>query len=199
MTAPLVPGEKAIRRQVKIPESLDRRLRARAVAAGDLKISEVIRAAIETYLSPAQAESDATGLAAPVAGLVDPSDVPAAVESPARLLPGKVLHWPERLPFVQSDEWESRSTISRGGVQVTRDIYSESNCCYCFRETRPDAQKLAMIRTHDGNWWLIAPTAPIRSDEWDRFWLPVGPDCLRNHPEWRFALTKERLPGGSEE
>jgi hypothetical protein len=62
----------------------------------------------------------------------------------------------------------------------------------CFRKTRPDAQRLVMIRTHDGNWWLIAPTAPIRSDELDRFWLPVGPDCLRSHPEWRFALTTER-------
>jgi hypothetical protein len=98
---------------------------------------------------------------------------------------------PERLPFVQSDEWESRKSL---GPNVTQDIYSVSNCCYCFRKTRPDAQRLVMIRTHDGEWWLIAPTAPIRADELDRFWLPVGPDCLRNHPEWRFALTKERTP-----
>lgn len=50
MTAPLVPGEATIRHQVKIPESLDRKLRARAVTDGDLKISEVIRRAIEAYL-----------------------------------------------------------------------------------------------------------------------------------------------------
>jgi hypothetical protein len=104
---------------------------------------------------------------------------------------------PERLPFVQSDEWESRNTISRGGgIRVTQDIYSDSNCCYCFRKTKPDAQRLSMIRTHDGNWWLIAPAAPIRSDEWDRFWLPVGPDCLRSHPEWQFALTTKWSEGG---
>lgn len=46
----LIPGERTIRHQVKIPESLDRKLRARAVLDGDLPISEVIRAAIEAYL-----------------------------------------------------------------------------------------------------------------------------------------------------
>jgi hypothetical protein len=95
---------------------------------------------------------------------------------------------PDRLPFVQSDEWNQRNGL---GPNTTQDIYSDSNCCYCFRKTRPDAQRLAMIRTHDGEWWLIAPTAPVRPDEWDRFSLPVGPDCLRNHPEWRFALAVE--------
>ena len=98
---------------------------------------------------------------------------------------------PERLPFVQSDEWESRNYL---GPNASQDIYSTSNCCYCYRKTRLDAQRLAMIRTHDGNWWLTAPTAPVCSDEWDRFSLPVGPDCLRNHPEWRFALTVESKP-----
>ena len=39
------------------------------------------------------------------------------------------------------------------------------------------------------------PGRPVRSDEQDRFWLPVGPDCLRGHPEWRFALTREAIPG----
>lgn len=53
MTAQLIPGEATIRHQVKIPESLDRKLRARAVIDGDLKISEVIRAAIESYLGAA--------------------------------------------------------------------------------------------------------------------------------------------------
>ncbi len=52
MTAQLVPGERSIRHQVKIPESLDRKLRARAVLEGDLKISEVIRTALEAYLAP---------------------------------------------------------------------------------------------------------------------------------------------------
>ena len=51
MTAPLSRGEVSICRQVKIPESLDRRLRARAVLEGDLPISQVIRAALEAYLS----------------------------------------------------------------------------------------------------------------------------------------------------
>lgn len=43
-------GERTVTRQVKLPESLDRQLRARAVADGDLPLSEVIRAAIEAYL-----------------------------------------------------------------------------------------------------------------------------------------------------
>lgn len=50
MTAPLIPGEATVRHQVKIPESLDRKLRARMVLEGDKKASEVIRAAIEEYL-----------------------------------------------------------------------------------------------------------------------------------------------------
>lgn len=52
MTAPLIRGEATVRHQVKIPESLDRKLRARAVLDGDLPISEVIRSAIEAYLAP---------------------------------------------------------------------------------------------------------------------------------------------------
>lgn len=96
----------------------------------------------------------------------------------------------DRLEFIQSDEWNKRNGL---GPNATQDIYSDSNCCYCFRKTRVDAHRLAMIRTHDGNWWLIAPNSPIRSDEWDRFALPVGPDCLRRHPEWRFAIA-ERVP-----
>ena len=51
-----------------------------------------------------------------------------------------------------------------------------------------------MIRTHDGEWWLIAPTTSVHLDEQDRFSLPVGPDCLRKHPEWRFAITADRIP-----
>lgn len=117
---------------------------------------------------------------------------PSAVVRPSPSRPeSKEGGSPERLSFVQSDEWESRTSL---GPNASQDIYSVSNCCYCFRKTKPDAQKLVMIRTHDGNWWLIVPTAPIRSDELDRFWLPVGPDCLQNHPEWRFALATERIP-----
>lgn len=67
MTAQLIPGERTIRHQVKIPESLDRKLRARAVLEGDLKISEVIRAAIETYLAPIPIEPDTTGPATSIA------------------------------------------------------------------------------------------------------------------------------------
>lgn len=66
MTAQLIPGEHTIRHQVKIPESLDRKLRARAVLEGDLKISEVIRAALEAYLAPIPIEPDATGTASAI-------------------------------------------------------------------------------------------------------------------------------------
>lgn len=116
-----------------------------------------------------------------------PPAVPTPVPPPSKPK-GVEGESPERLSFVQSDEWNQRNGL---GPNTTQDIYSDSNCCYCFRKTRPDAQRLAMIRTHDGEWWLITPTAPVRSDEWDRFSLPVGPDCLRNHPEWRFALAVE--------
>jgi hypothetical protein len=61
MTAPLIPGEASICHQVKIPESLDRRLRARAVLEGDLPISRVIRSALEAYLAPALTKHVVTG------------------------------------------------------------------------------------------------------------------------------------------
>jgi hypothetical protein len=51
MTASLVAGEVSICHQVKIPASLDRKLRARALLEGDVAISRVIRAALEAHLA----------------------------------------------------------------------------------------------------------------------------------------------------
>lgn len=55
----LIPGERSVRHKVVIPESLDRKLRARAILDGDRKISEVIREAIEAYLDNAPGQHDA--------------------------------------------------------------------------------------------------------------------------------------------
>jgi hypothetical protein len=96
-----------------------------------------------------------------------------------------------RLLFEQSARWQ-RSVDGGTGV------YPDDRCCYCHRPTRADAVRLRTARTNDGEWWLISADEDLTTDEWRDFQsypegraptlLPVGPECLRAHPEWRFAL-----------
>jgi hypothetical protein len=102
-----------------------------------------------------------------------------------------------RLVFVQSDRWCKRfsGTDSGGGV------YDETLCAYCARPVRPDATRLFTARTNDGEWWLVSVDEDLSTDEWKDFQtqadgtraptcLPIGPDCLRDHPEFSFAVAK---------
>ncbi len=101
-----------------------------------------------------------------------------------------------RSPFIQHDRWFRRTS----GESGTDLIYSDAHCCYCARPVRPDVTKLRTARTNDGEWWLVGPDVDLSATEWRDFqrqtdgtfgptWLPVGPDCLRRHPGWRFAAS----------
>lgn len=98
-----------------------------------------------------------------------------------------------RLRFNQHDRWYAVEATSADS------IYSERLCCYCARAVRADAARLRTARTNDGEWWLVSADEDMDAVEWHDFQkqldgsfrptlLPVGPDCLRQHPEWRFAL-----------
>jgi hypothetical protein len=87
----------------------------------------------------------------------------------------------KRIAFIQSESWnKDRQTP-----------YSEDHCCYCSKKVKPNAIFLYLSRTDDGEWWLCDPSEPVQADEgtFGRFTLPVGPDCLKRHPEWRFAIV----------
>ena len=99
-----------------------------------------------------------------------------------------------RLLFDQSVRWH-RATNRRHAVYV----YSDEHCCHCARPTAVGAQRLRTARTNDGEWWLVDGGEDLTAPEWRDFQtqldgsraptlLPVGPDCFRKHPEWRFAL-----------
>jgi hypothetical protein len=64
---------------------------------------------------------------------------------------------------------------------------------------------LRTARTNDGEWWLVSADEDLAGHEWKDFQtqfdgsrmptiLPVGPDCLRDHPEFEFAVVKNRSP-----
>jgi hypothetical protein len=68
---------------------------------------------------------------------------------------------------------------------------------------RTSGARRCTARTNDGAWWLVSADEDMRASEWHDFqnqldgtWaatiLPIGPDCLRQHPEWRFALTEAK-------
>jgi len=87
-----------------------------------------------------------------------------------------------RLVFNQADTWGQQGD----------DVYSQEQCCYCGKRVRKDAKRLCLARTEDGEWWLVEPgykPGPDDMDGYGMFTLPVGPDCLRKHPEWRFAVS----------
>lgn len=100
-----------------------------------------------------------------------------------------------RLLFVQSDRWCKRIDGGTG-------VYDETVCAYCARPVRADAVRLRTARTNDGEWWLVSVDEDLSGEEWKDFQtqeggshaptlLPIGPDCLRDHPEFSFALAPD--------
>lgn len=96
-----------------------------------------------------------------------------------------------RVVLVQTDRWVDLSS--------TLDVYARDRCCHCYAPTRSHAKLLRTARTNDGEWWLIASDVDLTADEWKDFQgdhgerlptlLPVGSGCLRDHPEWAFAIA----------
>lgn len=102
-----------------------------------------------------------------------------------------------RLVFVQSDRWCKRFA----GTDAGEGVYDEKRCAYCARPVRSDATRLHTARTNDGEWWLVSADEDLSGHEWKDFQtqldgsraptcLPIGPDCLRDHPEFEFAAVK---------
>lgn len=82
-------------------------------------------------------------------------------------------------------------------------VYSARLCCYCARPVRADAARLRTARTNDGEWWLVSADEDMTAPDWHDFQnqldgtfkptlLPIGPDCLRQHPGWHFAIAEKR-------
>ena len=101
----------------------------------------------------------------------------------------------DHLLFIQSDRWQRTVDGGNGGPNY---VYSTDHCAYCGRSVRPDAVRLRTARTNDGEWWLISITTDLSTDEWRDFQtqldgtygptiLPIGPDCLRQHPEFEIG------------
>lgn len=98
----------------------------------------------------------------------------------------------KRVPFHQSKEHDRRcyGSTNPKRMLISGDIYSDAHCCVCYRPVKPDAARLALSRDNSGEWYAVAPGEPEAPDEHQmgRFTLPIGPDCLRAHPEWHFAV-----------
>jgi len=106
-----------------------------------------------------------------------------------------------RRVFTQAERW---SRAIDGGA----DVYGEDSCAYCGRPVRPEAVRLYTARTNDGEWWLVSADEDLAGAEWKDFQtqlngsraptlLPVGPDCLRDHPEFAFAVAEYAGSGRS--
>ena len=104
----------------------------------------------------------------------------------------------QRLVFVQSDRWCKRVDGGTG-------VYDDTLCAYCARPVRSDAARLRTARTNDGEWWLVSVDEDLSTEEWKDFQtqldgsraptlLPIGPDCLRDHPEFAFAVVNRSCP-----
>lgn len=102
----------------------------------------------------------------------------------------------QRLVFVQSERWCKRFA----GTDVGMGVYDDTLCAYCARPVRMDAARLRTARTNDGEWWLVSADVDLSAAEWKDFqtWpdgsyaptlLPIGPECLRRHPEFAFAVV----------
>lgn len=100
----------------------------------------------------------------------------------------------DRLRFTQSERWFTSEALH------TSSVYSDQLCCYCARPVRAGAARLRTARTNDGEWWLVSADCDLTAAEWRQFQdqadgtfkptlLPIGPNCLRRHPEFRLGLV----------
>lgn len=105
-----------------------------------------------------------------------------------------------RIVFTQHDRWFLNAALH------TSSVYSAQLCCYCARPVRPDVARLRTARSNDGEWWLVSADEDMSAPEWRQFQdqldgtfaatpLPVGPECLRSHPAWRFAVMEPFVVG----
>lgn len=69
--------------------------------------------------------------------------------------------------------------------------YSQKHCCFCSKPVSTKAPRLWIVRTSDGEWWLVPPGHVATEDDFGDgvFSLPIGSKCLRDHPEFMFALA----------
>jgi len=98
-----------------------------------------------------------------------------------------------RIRLVQSASWSA--SVDKGA-----DPYASNRCCVCHRLVLDwFSQKLTVTRTNDGEWWVVARDAPVLEDERQlgapHFTLPIGNECLRQHPEYRFAIAADARQG----
>lgn len=94
-----------------------------------------------------------------------------------------------RIIFFQPPEWDRRNDFGRGS---RGDVYAEDRCCWCYRPVKPDAQRLMLTRDDGGEWFVVVPPGRAQfQDEktFGHFALPIGPDCLKRHPEFLPGLT----------
>lgn len=104
-----------------------------------------------------------------------------------------------RLHFDQHDRWHANEALH------ATSVYTDELCCYCGRPVRPDSVRLRTARTNDGEWWLVSSDEDMAAPEWRDFQdhldgtfaptpLPVGPNCLRQNPQWSFAIIETQSP-----
>lgn len=70
-----------------------------------------------------------------------------------------------------------------------QSLFSTEHCCVCGRPAKGD-NWLLLFRAEDGSReFAIGSTVGLTVDERRSVWIaPIGPECLRKHPELAFAL-----------
>jgi len=74
--------------------------------------------------------------------------------------------------------------------------YSPSHCCVCGKRVKRGREWLLLTREASGMELAISHPDDAHDDpneEISNMWVaPVGPDCLKNHPELRHAILQRK-------
>ena len=107
-----------------------------------------------------------------------------------------------RLNYLQLKSWDR--FLDKGG-----DPYSRNHCLFCGRPVNDGRSSLLLVsRDEGGSWYLCRPGDHAEVDEikfcggnkhadWARFLLPIGPECLKKHPEFKFSIVVKGWPDDS--
>lgn len=86
--------------------------------------------------------------------------------------------------LIQDSSWLSRNSFY--------SAYSRDNCCQCGKPVGHAATLLMVTRNEGGDWFIISPDQDSIPNEklFERGVLPIGPECLKKHPEYSIGLIK---------
>jgi hypothetical protein len=105
-------------------------------------------------------------------------------------------------PSTEKAEGKVKTVLSNGkaydraSTGPSFSLFSPEHCCVCGKETRKGSEWLLLTRDVSGSqeYAISHPSDATIEEIRSSLWVaPIGPDCLRKHPELRHAMLERKV------